>query len=85
MTYQPTEEEIRHRRNVYLEKTDRYVLIDRWETYTDEEKQRWKDYRQALRDLTSQPGFPIVGQFVWPQSPVDLHVETFDGWPPELV
>ena len=27
----------------------------------------WKDYRQALRDVTSQPGFPH--SVVWPEAP----------------
>lgn len=85
MTYQPTEDEIRHRRNVYLETSDKHVLADRWDSYTAEQKQIWRDYRQALRDMPSQPGWPIVGQFTWPAAPVDLGVETFDEWPPELV
>jgi hypothetical protein len=29
--------------------------------------QQWQDYRQALRDITSQPGFPVG--IVWPTAP----------------
>ena len=30
-------------------------------------KQAWADYRQQLRDITSQPGFPR--DIVWPEKP----------------
>lgn len=31
------------------------------------ESQEWKDYRQALRDVTTQPGFPW--EINWPKAP----------------
>jgi hypothetical protein len=30
-------------------------------------KQAWAAYRQALRDITEQPGFPL--EVVWPEPP----------------
>lgn len=32
-----------------------------------ETKSAWADYRQALRDITEQPGFPK--NVVWPEKP----------------
>lgn len=34
---------------------------------TDEQKSAWEVYRQALRDLTEQDGFPL--EFEWPIEP----------------
>ena len=42
--------ELRAKRNRVLEQTDRYATID-YPHATDEEKQRWLDHRQTLRDL----------------------------------
>ena len=81
MTYKPLEEEIRYRRDVYLQRSDIYVLVDRWETYTEEQKNEWKVFRQALRDLPSQPEYPDT--FDWPSSPVTLGPDLPNGWPPE--
>lgn len=81
MTYQPSEEEIKHRRNVYLEKSDIYVLPDRWDTYTNEERSAWSTYRQALRDIPQQSEYPSI--ISWPQPPITINVEIPEGWPPE--
>jgi len=81
MTYQPSEEEIKHRRDVYLQASDIYVLTDRWDKYTQEQKTTWANYRQALRDMPSQPGFPST--IDWPLCPVDLKIGMPEGWPPE--
>ena len=35
---------------------------------TTEKQAEWKSYRQALRDVTSQPGFPET--IAWPTRPV---------------
>lgn len=35
---------------------------------TAEQKQAWLDYRQALRNIPTQPGFPWDTQ--WPSKPV---------------
>lgn len=52
---------IRNRRNTLLKESD-------WTQYPDsplsaEQKQAWATYRQALRDIPSQAGFPTDVQF----------------------
>ena len=59
---QLTEEQARFLRDKLLSKTDWWAVQDR--TMSQEEK----DYRQALRDITSQEGFPE--NIVWPTKPV---------------
>ncbi len=82
---QRSDEEIKHRRNVYLEKSDSYVLPDKWEDYTSEQKLEWKTYRQALRDIPQQPEYPVT--INWPQPPggVNFNVPADDEWPPEWI
>ena len=48
-----TEEQVRTQRNLLLEASDIMAISDR---ITDE----WRTYRQALRDLPEQDGFPDV-------------------------
>jgi hypothetical protein len=55
-------------RNKYLSDSDIYVLPDRWETYDDETKNKWTKFRQALRDITKQQGFPYDQK--WPIHPL---------------
>jgi len=52
---------IRNQRNTLLSQSDVYALADR---ITDE----WKTYRQALRDVPAQAGFP--DNITWPTKPV---------------
>lgn len=52
---------IREERNRLLTESDWRALTD--QTLTDE----WRDYRQALRDISSQEGFPE--SVAWPQKP----------------
>lgn len=52
---------IREERNKLLSATDWRALAD--QTLADE----WRDYRQSLRDISSQPGFP--DQVTWPTVP----------------
>jgi hypothetical protein len=52
---------VRSERNRRLTETDWMALSDNTIT------QEWADYRQALRDLTSQEGFPFDA--VWPTKP----------------
>ena len=59
--------EVRMIRNQLLLDSDIAVVVDRWESYTEEKKQEWKVYRQALRDITTQSDpFNIV----YPTKPV---------------
>jgi len=58
---------LRKARNELLDKTDRYATID-YPHPTEEAKQAWLDYRQALRDLpanTTDPSNPV-----WPTTPL---------------
>jgi hypothetical protein len=68
---QPTENRwardqgVRNIRNFRLKKSDKYVTPDY--PVTAEKLQEWRTYRQALRDITLQPGFPNT--VVWPTQP----------------
>lgn len=52
---------IREERNKLITATDWRALAD--QTLSDE----WRDYRQALRDISSQETFP--DEVIWPQTP----------------
>ena len=59
-------ETLRHKRDSTLDKTDKYTTID-YPHASEEVKQAWLDYRQALRDLpanTEDPAAPV-----WPEAP----------------
>lgn len=51
--------QMRFRRDIALDESDKLVTIDRWEKYTDDQKSKIVAYRQALRDLPSAEGFPL--------------------------
>lgn len=55
------EQNVRGYRNMLLTATDYWCLSDRTPT------QAQIDYRQALRDITAQSGFP--DNVVWPTKP----------------
>ena len=52
---------VRYERNRFLEETDRFALQDRTMS------QEMIDYRQALRDVPQQEGFPH--EVIWPEKP----------------
>lgn len=56
------------KRNKYLRYTDKFVLPDF--PLSDELKSAIVSYRQQLRDLTDQSGFP--NNIVWPEQPFDI-------------
>lgn len=58
---------IRSTRNKILAESDVMVMTDRWDTMLPENKANWTRYRQALRDVTSQEGFPQTVE--WPIKP----------------
>jgi hypothetical protein len=58
---------VRAERDKRLIASDVYVLPDRWAIMTAEQQQAWSIYRQALRDIPLQPGFPW--QIQWPIKP----------------
>ena len=58
---------LRQKRNTLLSESDKFVSIPDWPHPTEEVRQAWLDYRQALRDLpanTTDPENPI-----WPTPP----------------
>lgn len=61
----PIEQKVRNRRDAELEKSDIYMIPDY--PITDVLREQWRVYRQALRDITNQPGFP--DSVVWPTKP----------------
>lgn len=56
--------QVRFDRDKLLAESDIAVLPDRYNAMSDEEKAAWSDYRQALRDITAQSGFPH--SITWP-------------------
>ena len=60
-------DDLRAGRDALLFSSDIFVTMDRWESYTEEKKSEWRNYRQALRDLpqnTTDPFNPV-----WPIAP----------------
>lgn len=64
--YNCKKSEIIHRRNLLLSESDYLMMVDY--PISDEKKQEIKVYRQALRDIPQQDGFP--DNIVWPDKPV---------------
>lgn len=58
---------IRLQRNNLLLESDFVMLYDNLNSMSEEVKTQWIDYRQALRDLTLQEGFP--NEIIWPEKP----------------
>lgn len=64
--YSRKKSEIIHRRNLLLSESDYLMMVDY--PISDEKKQEIKVYRQALRDIPQQDGFP--DNIIWPDKPV---------------
>jgi hypothetical protein len=65
---------LREKRNIKLLETDKYTSIPDWPHPSEEVKQAWVTYRQALRDLpsTSTPQFDENSELTnvtWPTKP----------------
>ncbi len=60
-------ESVRKMRDTLLLKSDPQMFADRVEHEDAEIVEAWKEYRQALRDLPQQPGFPFDVE--WPEMP----------------
>jgi hypothetical protein len=58
-------EEIKVKRNKLLQESDWTQIPNN--PLTIEKQQEWAVYRQLLRDITKQPGYPA--NVVWPQQP----------------
>lgn len=57
--------DVREKRNELLDKTDYLVMSDY--PISEEQRAAWAAYRQALRDLPAQEGWPDA--VVWPEIP----------------
>lgn len=60
-----------------LSSSDWTQLPDVQATMPDEDKRLWKEFRQALRDITKQPGWP--DNVEWPKRPFLFGVTIFNG------
>jgi hypothetical protein len=58
---------VRSKRDALLASSDVKVLPDRWAILSSEQQAAFSTYRQALRDVPQQAGFPF--NVVWPQTP----------------
>jgi len=58
---------VRVKRDEFLRDSDIMIMADRWANYTDETRTAWTLYRQQLRELTTQSGFPY--NLNWPTKP----------------
>ena len=66
---------LRHLRNTKLSETDKYTISD-WPHVTEDVKQAYVDYRQALRDLpanTDDPSNPV-----WPRLTLPTEIDPMD-------
>lgn len=57
----------RNQRDALLAESDIAVYPDRWARMIPEQQTAWSNYRQALRDISMQDGFPL--QINWPVKP----------------
>lgn len=62
--------EIREKRDLLLEETDKYFMISDMPNLSEENLALLKTYRQLLRDIPQQAGFP--NEVIFPERPVFL-------------
>jgi hypothetical protein len=67
---------VMYNREVILRETDWTQLPDANKNLTDEDKNLWLEYRQKLRDITQQPGWPE--NIDWPKRPHILGVTLYE-------
>lgn len=67
LTNEQLESQARIERNNLLAQSDWTQLPDT--PLSEAQKTAWSNYRQALRDLPEQPGFPIT--IAWPDAPAE--------------
>lgn len=58
---------IRYQRDELLLKSDKFVLFDVYEKFSNEKQQQIKDYRQQLRDIPQNSEGPEY--VIWPKEP----------------
>lgn len=66
------EQKLKDQIKLVLQQRERLLVKSDWTALldvplTNEKKQEWSIYRQQLRDITSQPGYPFEIQ--WPKQP----------------
>jgi hypothetical protein len=60
---------MRAKRDNLLAAADKLSQADRWESYNAGTKTAITAYKQALRDITDTPGFPVLLPENWPTEP----------------
>ena len=64
-----TQARVRAKRNKLLDEIDIvYCNADKWETMDESTKEKWRKYKDRLRQIPEHPGFPH--HVKWPESPV---------------
>lgn len=58
-------QKVRDKRNRLLSETDRYMTLDY--PISEDKRLEMQRYRQSLRDITEQEGFPL--HITWPEKP----------------
>lgn len=58
---------VRHNRDQLLTQDVDIINAVRWNAMSEEERQAWTDYRQALLNVPQQEGFPM--NVTWPTKP----------------
>lgn len=58
---------IRYQRDELLLKSDKFVLFDVYEKFSNDKQQQIKDYRQQLRDIPQNSEGP--DNIIWPKEP----------------
>lgn len=67
------EEKVRNFRDGLLNSVDtKYCNSEKWANMTEAQHTEWKTYKQALRDVPTQAGFPYAVN--WPALPADAEV-----------
>jgi hypothetical protein len=61
---------LRELRDIIISKSDWTQLVDVQNSFSEEQKNAWNSYRQALRDLPSTTEDPF--NVTWPKSPLEI-------------
>lgn len=68
---------VREQRNILLSQSDIKMLYDNWSSMSSTLQDEWVSYRQELRDITLQDGFPF--DVVWPVKPDEETISVSTG------
>lgn len=68
LEFQTESEKVRSFRDALLSEADTlYCNVENWDLMDAESRSAWQDYKQTLRDISKQTGFPFT--IVWPKKP----------------